>query len=222
MDKKEAKKLINNVFLGIKIATSCEDLQSLLHSESVLSKNKMDLDKYPKIGFTISSEDVENLIEARLLNSDFSLTEQATKNLDPLSKLLYAVIWKNGDLRKIRHIIQGVKNAGKVINDEENAVVFRQFGKFLNQRDEPIVDQHVIRAFALYFDSSKDFDQIRSIGLLNKRHQTYIDAYKNWLNSDEILNELKSQPEYTYYIDQLLFAVGKAVKIGKTAKNRKD
>jgi hypothetical protein len=211
MDTNKAQNLINEIFSGIESAANCQEIQALLNHQDIPDSCKMDLKKYPKIWYTISSEEIQNLIEKGILSKDFFLTEQATKDMDTLSKLLYAVIWKNGDLRKIKHIVQGIINTDEVIEAEGNAIVFRQFGNFLNQTGEPIIDQHVIRAFALYRAKPESFDRIRSIGILNKKHQPYVVEYKEWLKNG-IRGELKSQADYTYHIDQLLFAVGKAMK----------
>ena len=73
-------------------------------------------------------------------------------------KLLYSIIWKNGDLLKVKHIIQGileseienVDNNDKEFVEKQDSLVFYQFGKYLTKKNnEPIIDQHVVRAFAV-------------------------------------------------------------------------
>jgi hypothetical protein len=39
-----------------------------------------------------------------------------------------------------------------------------------------------------------------------------IRQYIAWLSSDELTNELKNEPDYSYHIDKLLFATGKTIK----------
>lgn len=44
--------------------------------------------------------------------------------------------------------------------------------------------------------------------------------YKNWLLSGNIKKELKETEGYTFYIDKILFSLGKAVKY-KAKKSKK-
>ena len=37
--------------------------------------------------------------------------------------------------------------------------------------------------------------------------------------SDELTPELREEKDYTYYIDKILFAIGKTIKIGKINEN---
>ncbi|MDY0342618.1 MAG: hypothetical protein RBR28_03540, partial [Lentimicrobium sp.] len=75
-------------------------------------------------------------------------------------------------------------------------------------------DQHVIRAFAIY--KSTDFEEIetlRQMKTLNKTHKLIIKQYKDWLISKELTEDLRIVKDYTYHIDKLLFATGKAIKL---------
>jgi hypothetical protein len=96
-------------------------------------------------------------------------------------------------------------------------LVFYQFGKFLTKKPlQPIIDQHVIRAFALF--SNKDLhkvDNIRMLDTLDKTHKVFINNYIDWLLSDNLEIELKKNKDYMYHIDKLLFAIGKTLKILK-------
>lgn len=125
---------------------------------------------------------------------------------------MYAVLWKNGDLKKIKHIIKGINNKDNLVVEE--GIVFHQFGRFLTgQIGEPIIDQHVIRAFAVYRHHDDDgITKYRKLEALDKKHLLLIKAYKDWLNGATISSKLKANRDYSYYIDQLLFAVGKTVK----------
>jgi hypothetical protein len=145
---------------------------------------------------------------------------------------MYSLIWKNGDLLKIKHIISGI--LGEVIidnnhteieveennkTDENSPLVFNQFGKYLNDKVEPIIDQHVIRAFAVYkakYNVDSEINEVnenRQISTLKyKLHNQLVNEYKEWLISNEITSELKNIDGYKYYIDKLLFAAGKSIK----------
>jgi hypothetical protein len=52
--------------------------------------------------------------------------------------------WKNNDLKKLKHIIEGIKDENEY---KKTGIVFYQFGKHLRNIGEPIIDQHVLRAF---------------------------------------------------------------------------
>ena len=53
-----------------------------------------------------------------------------------------------GDLKKITHIIEGYNFWRRW---KGNGITFYQFGKYLsNKKAEPIIDQHIIRAFGIY------------------------------------------------------------------------
>lgn len=92
--------------------------------------------------------------------------------------------------------------------------MFYQFGKYLTKLPgQPIIDQHVIRAFGIYKATNLDeITRLRHMKIIDKTHIDIIEAYKVWLISDAIHDELKNNVDYTYYIDNLLFATGKIIK----------
>jgi hypothetical protein len=64
--------------------------------------------------------------------------EEFVKNIssrlnDPLTKLLYATLWKNGDLKKIKHIIKGIRDGDTENDQQEDALFFYHFGKYLTK-----------------------------------------------------------------------------------------
>lgn len=143
------------------------------------------------------------------------LIPQAINKADPLAKLLYATLWKNGDLPKIKHIVQGIIDCGEEDIGKEDGLVFYQFGKCLTGTDgEPIIDQHVIRAFAIHKHDESETDKYRKFKSITKDSIGLIRAYKEWLRT-EANQELRSQTDYAYYIDQLLFALGRMIKSKK-------
>ena len=100
------------------------------------------------------------------------------------------------------------------VTNKEDALVFYQFGKYLTKvPGEPIIDQHILRAFAIYTSTDmlniKNFRKMKSVG---KKQISLIIAYKAWLTSNEITEDLKKEADYSYHIDKLLFAAGKTVK----------
>jgi hypothetical protein len=150
---------------------------------------------------------------------------------DDLINLLYAVIWKNGDINKVKHIYTGVINSDiSHVNSNETdvditkAIVFKQFGAFLsNSNSNPIIDQHVLRAFSFYLggneinkmrDNLSKKKEITDEKLLSK--STYNDKlgilikdeYIKWFKKLEINNF-----ETNRNIDKVLFSLGKIIKI---------
>lgn len=219
MTDKEAKNEVDEVFAKIKQATTTGQIDALISGDIV--KYQMDSETYPHLNFNITPADIEELQKADVLTKEGSLPNNFSNNKDlsPITKLLYAVLWKNGDLKKIRHIIQGILDADESTNDKESGLVFYQFGKFLTQTGQPIIDQHVLRSFGIYQNIELPIiDSLRNKSTINKNDKVLIERYKQWLKSDELTRSLRQQPDYSYHIDKLLFALGKMVKKKKVKK----
>ena len=89
-------------------------------------------------------------------------------------------------------------------------------GSSSNPQDQPIIDQHVIRSFGIYKSiSDDDITNYRKLGVIVKKNKDIISQYIDWLKSDEINTDLKQCDDYTYYIDRVLFALGRKVKKSK-------
>lgn len=218
----EQKRLIQKVFRKIKnTSITIGDLKKLLKTEP-LKSNKMPEMHYPKINFTISKVEIEKLIESKILKEKEDGFEWNfhTGTMNAEVKLLYALAWKNGDLIKLHHIIRGIQGDESV---KKKGEVFHQFGKHLaNRKIEPIVDQHVIRAFMFNQELNKksNIDEKKIEKILNseKVKSDQIEQYKIWFN--EILKSKKKKDEYMYHIDQILFATGKAIKLPRKEKKK--
>jgi hypothetical protein len=212
----EAIDFTNKVFDSIRNARSISDLEKIPKKCEILSKKTMDVINYPRIEFDITNFDIESLVEKQIFSDSFNFASDITQKLtDPLSKLLYAMAWKNGDLKKLKHIVKGILDDRTEIEDQDEALVFYQFGKFLTKKSgQPIIDQHVIRAFAVYSNSSdiNSVTKFRRLETIDKSHKSIINKYINWLSSDALMQELQSEKDYSYYIDKLLFAAGKTIK----------
>ena len=219
MDAKEAKVLIDTIFSLISNATTIHDLQNILEHPALL-KSRMDNSKYPKIEFSISDKEIESMIDSGILNSDLTFSNTISSQLkDPITKLLYAMIWKNGDLKKEKHICQGILDSNKVEVNRKSTFVFYQFGKYLTKtKGQPIIDQHVLRAFAIFVEiegenvNEEKVDEIRRTTILKVGDVDLIKKYKTWLLSVSLNDENKNFLDYTYYIDKILFATGKTIK----------
>lgn len=202
---------INSTFQKLSQATTSQEIKDLL--KAIDPKYHMNWDKYPPITFKITHEDVNELE----LDDDFSTKDLMGKvdENSALTKLLFAMAWKNGDLQKLKHIINGIK--GEKDETQKNALVFYQFGKFLTKDNgEPIIDQHVLRAFGMYMAQQKPdkfkSSEYKNLTTITHKHRDLIEEYKEWLQSG-LTEELKNEPDYVYHVDQVLFAMGKKLKV---------
>lgn len=127
--------------------------------------------------------------------------------------------------KKIKHIIQGIKDVDKSDSNKNDGLVFYQFGKYLTKKEgQPIIDQHVLRAYKVYQTDSNNDNEIsnsRLLATIGKWEINLINDYKNWLKSNEISIELKNEKDCAYHIDKILFAVGKKIKLKKWMKKHK-
>ena len=197
------------IFTDLSNAESTDVINELWNNlvlyDSDIQKYKFDQEKYPRLNLSISKEEIEKLKEEKFITDDN--TVNVISNALPITKLLYAVLWKQGDLAKIKHIISGIISQA----DEEynKGLIFYQFGKHLsNKNKEPIVDQHVLRAWETFYNNTN----------LKKEKQSpsqLIKGYKKWLN-ESLRVEFKTCENYLYHIDKLLFAVGKYIKNNET------
>lgn len=211
MTNEEAKVLVKEVFASIRCAKSSADLEKIIENNSPLQKNKFDTSKYPNLRIFISADDIATLKKLDILSTENRILPLADPaSLTPLEKLLYSILWKNGDLGKETHIVEGAIAAleGQDNYSKENGLVFYQFGKHLAQREEPIVDQHTIRAFLLFQNLQSDDLEITKIRKNKTIKIQELLNFKSWLNSCEI-----EKIEHQFHIDKILFSLGKSIKI---------
>jgi hypothetical protein len=217
MTNQDAKKITNDVFKRICESESIDQIETIFEKLKIPEKNRMKSDTYPQIKFKLNKEDIDSLIKDKLIDEHtFTFKNDISKDInDPLTKLLYSTVWKNGDLKKVKHIIKGVTESNNNTIEQDDALVFYQFGKYLTKEDgQPIIDQHVIRAFIVYnSDDINKLEMLRKFKTFKKSDKDVIIEYKNWLKGDLLSKKLKAIPDYTYHIDKLLFATGKTIKI---------
>ena len=219
MDNIKAHALVKQTFEIIMQARSSEELLNFIEADSLLNKNRLDREEYPELKLFISPEEITALKASGVLTETgrFDARLSSTK-MSSLEKLLYAMAWKNGDLRKITHIVDGIHSAGSSTPRKNGAgQVFHQFGRHLADRKEPIIDQHVLRGFMLWRHSGADDKQVNKIRRMNllDRHGVDINEYKNWLKTASLTKELRQESDHVMNIDSVLFALGKTVKLGK-------
>jgi len=202
--------IVTRTFEKLLTSKTIDEVERILDDLRIDMKYRMDDKVYPRIKFKITKEEIDDLKEKGLITADNLLTD--ISNADPLTKLLYSVSWKNGDLKKIKHIIDGIISGQA--DEKENGLVFYQFGKYLTKKPgEPIIDQHVLRAFGVYNANGdkEKIDRLKRLSLITKKEKELIDQYKLWLRT-ELRKELRDIDNYSYHVDKVLFAVGKSVK----------
>lgn len=217
MKNTEAMTLVETTFTKVLNAKTVLALKTIVDTDPLLKKKQMDRTKYPELQLELSAQDVACLADK--VDEDLRLHADLSGRLEtPLEKLLYALTWKNGDLQKVGHIIKGAKDALPTSLNKGPGQVFRQFGRHLADSSEPIVDQHVLRAFQLYklHEETKTPapDAVTAIRKkINWDNEVFwIEHYKTWLN--EHFGERKcAEKKFVVNIDMVLFALGRAVKI---------
>jgi hypothetical protein len=216
---KTYKKLIDDCFLKICNSKSINELDNILNILGIEDIYRIEFENYPKIEFSITKSEIKKLEDDSLISNNIFNHDKIGEIDSTALKLLYAMAWKNGDLKKIKHIIQGIKEVDEINYSKTDGLVFYQFGKYLTKKEgEPIIDQHVLRAFKVYQSDINKEDEISNalnLTTVGKKEIKLIKDYKDWLLSDNISSDLKKELDYAYYIDKILFAVGKKIKSKK-------
>lgn len=223
MTHAQASQRVQEVFATIKQKSSADDLQAYLKSLGYEEAQAAYFKKYPPLNFQITATEIQALRNGRCINDSNEIITNSINDKDPLTKLLYALIWKNGDVAKLKHIINGVCSSGDL--QSEDALVFQQFGKSLQNQSEPIIDQHVLRAFAVYKIKNGDEQQVikvRKKGILKRADEGLLAAYKKWVK--ELLTQVpaEEQPRFKAILDNILFILGKELKIKKDKHSNPD
>ena len=189
-------------FQDLEAANNRDDLEKLFITFSLKRRDK----KYLDIEYDISKEDIEQLIKTKFLTNEFSLNPLLAKNINLtlLEKLLFALCWKNGHLGKELRIILGILGLNNF--NVNSGIVFNQFGKHLNNKDEIIIDQHVMRAYIFYKEIKKGNEGIIKKDISPSDYIYYLDDYKSWINNNELYRNNKR------LLDELLFSLGKNMK----------
>lgn len=221
MNNAQALTLVDRVFADILRARSVAELSAIVSEHPGLHVNRLDRKDYPELRLSINSDEIATLMAEGLLTDSGEFHPRISdRALSPLEKLLYSIAWKNGDLSKVTHIVEGVRGVhAETVRKNGPGQVFHQFGRHLADKREPIIDQHVLRGFLLWRadrNDEKKMDAIRRITLLNNQ-VSGINEYKRWLKTERFDPQLKASADYLMHIDSTLFALGKTIKLGKTA-----
>lgn len=173
--------------------------------------------QYPRMRLQISKEEVDAMQAMGILTQDFKISESISSGkiiLTPLEKLLYAMLWKNGDLGKENHIIKGILELAK----ESSGVVFNAFGAYLAGRQHHIVDQHTLRFVATYLagNDACAVGKVRKLNTVNGRSKVHAEWAVVYGDLCELLGRNFGDCEmsdFIYVVDGIFFGAGKLIKV---------
>lgn len=192
------------------LSKTTSDVDGVLAKAQIPLKYWMNAETYPEIKFQLTASEINELKKSGSISSDNRLSLSPTATT--LEKLLYSIAWKNGDLKKLKHIIEGIVD--EPVDERKNGFVFHQFGRYLTKTPgEPIIDQHVLRAYGVLSDFTDQTDgkRLLTLSLITKKEKVLIDGYKMWLRT-KLTSELRSEPNYSYHVDKVMFAIGRSLK----------
>lgn len=195
--------MVEKIFRAIENAKSISDLKEICEYPEI-SDSLIDQAKYPRINFTISAEDINFLIASGKVNQDYFTLSDNFMPETLMEKLLYSLIWKQGDVEKISKIIQGINNAP----NDSDSIVFYYFGKHLANKRNPIIDQHVIRAFKCH-EKGISYANLKALSQKHNKDDVY--RYLSWIK--EVALKFTDIEDCIYEIDRILFALGKTIKV---------
>lgn len=204
--KEETRKVIDEYFSSLEniikqTKFTKDDFNKLYESISTNIKFKkylFDEKLYPRLNFDFSYDEVSKFLENK--NGKLYLTKEAHEELkdNSLAKLFYAVLWKNGELNRFSSLVSGIQPTTAILKKSNN-YVFRQFGKHLVDRSEPIVDKNTIRAYKYFFKNT------------TIEEKTELDIYLKWINQIKTKIHDSEPDEALYVLDKIMFTLGKAL-----------
>ena len=216
----ETKIFITALLQKINTAKTVEDLALIPKNHSLgkyIEKN-MPGEKFPRLDFQITEDDVNELKKIGALSEQLQLSKELAKGMlttqpmSALEKLLYSILWKNGDLGKEHHLISGIiRNS----HSKKYGTVFFEFGKYLSGQHVYIVDQHTLRCFGIHASPVHEVSKARRLELIdgkNPDHLAWIQIYRDYYTM--ISHDLKcNKNDFLYHVDRLLFGAGKLIKL---------
>ena len=213
MQNHEAHEYIKSKFLDLENLDSLEKLNQYIELNKVGDQIKSFYLKYPNFDFNLTREDIDQLKKSEIINADHKLDPKKFSK-DPLTKLLAAVLWKNGDIHKVQHLIDGI--TGREGDRTSYSLVFKQYGASLADHQQPIVDQHVLRAFELF--KLQEFSEaavakLRKKELYKSADKKVLDSYRTWFQNMIKRVPPHEQTEFREKLDKVLFIFGKDVKL---------
>jgi hypothetical protein len=201
-----------SLFAELEKCENLESLQGFLQASNLEQEVKAFYEKYPAFDFTLTPNDINALRNAGVITEINTLNPDKFPK-DSLSKLLAAVLWKNGDIKKVQHLIDGI--VGAQDDRSEYSLVFKQYGASLASSAEPIVDQHVLRAFEIYCLETyleAAVEKSRNKSLFKTKDRPLLNKYRAWFTQLLSTVPLSERSRYGEVIDKVIFIHGKAVK----------
>lgn len=225
MELKQITTLVTKSFIQIRQASTTEQINKYIERERSL---KYDSD-YPLLDIRFTKKEIKTLErECIIVRNEklggFVLSDELSKNnkQSALVKLIYSLLWKQQDLKKVRLIINGILAE----DNDECSQVFYYFGKHLNNpKKSPLVDINVITAYQVYNVIENDVNLkrkrskvklkeiIKRESALNKNDKKTIEKYIKWMN--ENVNEKLRKKDGFKVVDKLLFSLGKYIRKNK-------
>lgn len=229
-DAAAAKQFVLDIFKHISHSKTAEDLVKIFKAHEHGPRLAKDIEekKYPRLDFKLTGSEIDDLKKAGFINENLELSARVatgsveahgqTAKLTALEKLLIAILWKNGDLGKERHVIAGIEGRE---HKEKCGTVFHAFGRYLSGVNPYILDQHTLRCFVVRELNAVNADQsaldraksFKAINGNNEKHRGWIKAYVDFYQAleqklDDRNAERAEKLEYFYWVDRLLFRTG--------------
>ena len=201
-----------NLFAELEKCENLRSLEDFLQASNLEKEVKAFYEKYPAFDFRLTPNDITELRNSGVITETNTLNPD-TFPKDSLARLLAAVLWKNGDIKKVQHLIDGV--LGIQEDRSEYSLVFKQYGASLANSAEPIVDQHILRAFEIY-SLETYFEEVveksRSKSLFKTKDRPLLNKYRAWFAQLLSTVPLSERSRYSEVIDKVIFIHGKAIK----------
>lgn len=207
--------LVEVIIASIEQAKTTADLEGIINTNNWRQISEEIDDKYPDFALELNDAEIRSLRKKGILNHRNQLNVPLRYPVDPLGKLLLSLVWKNGDVHKLQHIADGITD--QINSASKQNLVFRQFGRSLSAADEPIVDQHVLRAFACHIDPKNALRYCR-VSIFKNADENLLKQYRIWFRTQLTRMNGENPIACRKLIDRLLFITGKVIKSGNTKK----
>lgn len=213
MVPKEAYECIHLTFSQIEEAVSLKMLDAVIDEAGLREAYLKFFKKYPSVKPSLTVDELNVLKNEGLIDESNRLLLDKFATGTPTVKLLYSLLWKQGDANKLQHLVDGILNSS--IAESDHTLILRQFGRNLASAEEPIVDQHVLRAFEIF--QLKSFDEkavqaLRKKGVYKRTDENLLTSYKKWLYKSRTRFSTEDLSPANDMIDKILFLIGKRVK----------
>lgn len=190
------------------IAESRLSFGGFVRQGDLCEKFHMRTEDYPRLAMSFSGADRDVLTSYAKMGPKDMLACAKT----PLERLAIAALWKQADLRKVRHIAAGIVENSLEARSSctvADAPVFRQFGRHLaDPANQPIADQHTLRAYRYHLGRDLDDGRHR----LNTVKAEEVENYVKWVGGLAAHEPSAGHADRMYEFDRSMFALGKATK----------